>query len=188
MKWLLKRRVLALLLIGVLVLLFVNSSWLGRWMYPIHYASDIRASAVSQDVDPHLIAAIIRAESNYKTGKESHKGALGIMQIMPETASWIVEMAAFQGVTLDDIRHRADVGIELGAWYLHSLHDQFDGNRVAAIAAYNAGPGNVRSWLREAAWDGRIETSDQIPFGETRHYVQRVVYYYNKYRELYPTF
>ncbi|PZD95843.1 lytic transglycosylase domain-containing protein [Paenibacillus sambharensis] len=186
MSWLLKKRVMLILFIGLLVLLFVNSSWMGRMLYPIYYKSDITASAENYGVDPYLVAAIIRAESNYKTGKESKKGALGIMQIMPDTAKWIVEKAEFTEVSMEELRDRADVGIELGTWYLHSLHEQFENNPIAVVAAYNAGPGNVRSWLRDGIWDGTRESSSQIPFGETRHYVQKVIYYYNKYKELYP--
>ncbi|EXX89526.1 lytic transglycosylase [Paenibacillus darwinianus] len=187
MSWLRKKRVLLALCAALLALLFINSSWIGRLMYPIRYSEDITVSAENNDVDPYLVAAIIRTETNFRTGKVSSKGALGIMQIMPETAQWIIERAEFSNVSLDDIRERADVGIELGAWYLHSLYKQFGGNPVAAVAAYNAGPGNVRGWLNKGVWDGRSETSDTIPFGETRHYVQRVMYYYNKYKTIYPT-
>lgn len=188
MRWLLRKRVLLILLIGLIALLFLNSSWLARMMYPIHYQDDIRASASNYDVDPHLVAAIIRAETNYTTGKVSKKGALGLMQIMPETAKWVVQQAGFEEVSEDILQSRADVSIELGSWYLQSLHKQFDQNQIAAIAAYNAGPGNVRKWLDSNKWDGTLASTDDIPYGETRHYVQRVIYYYNKYKELYPNF
>jgi soluble lytic murein transglycosylase len=187
MRVLRKKRVFLVLLIGFIVVLFASSDRLGRMIYPIHYKGDIKASASNNQVDPYLVAAIIRAESNYKTGQESKKGAIGIMQIMPDTATWIIQKANFTDVTLEDIQHRADVSIELGTWYLHSLHEQFNNNDVASVAAYNAGPGNVRSWLKEGVWDGSGDTVNRIPFGETRHYVQRVIYYYNKYKALYPT-
>ncbi|AGA57499.1 MAG: lytic transglycosylase domain-containing protein [Thermobacillus sp.] len=183
-----KRRgwLLAALLLLLAVLYAEQSGWVKQRMYPIAYRDDIRASALSHGVEPHLVAAIIRIESNYKTGRVSSKGALGIMQIMPDTAAWIVEQARYEGVTLDKIQHRADVGIELGTWYLASLLRQFDGNMAAAVAAYNAGPGNVSAWLKEGVWDGTLASSDDIPFGETRRYVQRVIYYYNKYKSIYP--
>ncbi|MFD0586445.1 lytic transglycosylase domain-containing protein [Paenibacillus sp. GCM10027627] len=184
----LKKRFLLVLVVGFIALLFLKSDWLASWMYPIHYKEDIRASATNYDLEPHLVAAIIRAESNYETGRESKKGALGLMQLMPETANWVVEKAGFEAVTEDILRHRADVSIEVGSWYLSSLHTQFEQNPVAAIAAYNAGPGNVRKWLNSGRWDGSMDTVKEIPFGETRHYVQRVFYYYNKYKDLYPDF
>ncbi|RXZ81170.1 lytic transglycosylase domain-containing protein [Paenibacillaceae bacterium] len=183
-----KKRIFLLLLVIVLIVLFVNSSWIAKWMYPIHYRDDIRVSATNYGVDPYLVAAVIRSETNYKTGKESSKGALGIMQIMPDTAGWIAEQAKFTNISLDDVHHRADIGIEMGTWYLRSLIRQFDNNEIAAIAAYNAGPGNVRNWLRKGVWDGEAATTSQIPFGETRHYLQRVLYYHNKYKTLYEEF
>ncbi|TCN00986.1 soluble lytic murein transglycosylase [Paenibacillus sp. BK033] len=186
MRWLVRKRVLLILLIGFIGVLFLNSNWLARMMYPIEYKEDIRASASNYGVDPHLIAAIIRTETNYSTGQVSKKGALGLMQIMPDTADWIVKQADFNNVTREMLQNRPDVSIEVGAWYLQSLHKQFKQNTVAVIAAYNAGPGNVKKWLDSGKWDGKLETTDQIPYGETRHYVQRVIYYYNKYKDLYP--
>lgn len=186
MRWLVRKRVLLLLLIGLIGVLFLNSNWLARMMYPIQFEEDISASASNYGVDPHLIAAIIRTETNYSTGQVSKKGALGLMQIMPDTADWIIKQADFSNVTRDMLQNRPDVSIEVGAWYLQSLHKQFNQNSIAVIAAYNAGPGNVRKWLDSGRWDGRLDTADQIPYGETRHYVQRVIYYYNKYKDLYP--
>ncbi|EFM08821.1 Lytic transglycosylase catalytic [Paenibacillus curdlanolyticus YK9] len=183
-----RQRLLLLLIVGFVAFLFIKSDWMARWMYPIHYQEDIRASAWDYGLDPLLIAAVIRVETNYKTGKESHKGALGLMQIMPDTADWVINKAGFSDVTEDTLRHRADISIQIGSWYLSSLHKQFDGNAVAAVAAYNAGPGNVKKWMENGVWDGAMDTVSNVPFGETRHYVQRVFYYYNKYKDLYPTF
>jgi len=188
MKRLLRKRVFLVLVVALLAVLFFKSDWMSRWMYPIHFMDEIRISAKNHDVEPQLIAAIIRAETNYKTGAVSKKGAVGIMQVMPDTADWIVKQAGFKGVTIKSVAHQADVGIELGTWYLQSLNQQFKGNRVAVIAAYNAGPGAVKRWLNEGKWDGKQESISNIPYGETRHYVQRVIYYYNKYMDLYPDF
>lgn len=188
MRIVLKKRFLLILLLGFVLILFLKSDWMASMMYPIHYKDDIRASASNYNVEPHLVAAIIRSESNFKTGRESRKGALGLMQIMPNTAAWVVQQAGFKEIDEEMLRHRADVSIEVGAWYLNSLLKQFDQNMIATIAAYNAGPGNVRKWLDSGQWDGQLEAVKQIPFGETRHYVQRVIYYYNKYKDLYPEF
>ncbi|ANE48361.1 lytic transglycosylase [Paenibacillus swuensis] len=177
----------AALIIAVCVMwiLFAGTSWLDRWVYPIHYREDIIVSSQNYKVDPYLIAAIIRVESNYKTDTKSSKGAVGIMQIMPDTANWIIQKADYSKYTIHELDNRADVNIEVGAWYIRSLYDQFDYNKIAVIAAYNAGPGNVKKWLKSGNWDGSLEQLDAVPFGETRHYVQRVVYYYNKYKKIY---
>lgn len=188
LKRLLRKRVFLLLVIGFIAFLFLSSDQMGRWMYPIKYKEDILASSQAYHLEPQLVAAIIRAETNFSLDKVSSKGALGLMQIMPDTAKWVSEQAGFQGVTEEKLLKRADVSIEVGSWYLQSLHKQFDNNSVAAVAAYNAGPGNVKKWLETGEWNGELKSADRIPFGETRHYVQRVIYYYDKYKDLYPEF
>ncbi len=184
MRFLRKKRVFALLFVLFVLLLFYNSDWLGKWIYPIRYETDIALSAQSYGVDPLLVASIIRVETNFNPDKLSKKGAIGLMQLMPDTAEWIVKKAGYAEET-SQLLHRADVNIEVGAWYLKSLYNQFENNRYAVLAAYNAGPGNTRKWLDNGTWDGTLKNIGQIPFGETRHYVQRVLYYYDKYAELY---
>ncbi|WP_166242262.1 lytic transglycosylase domain-containing protein [Paenibacillus turpanensis] len=188
-----KKRLYALLFVIILLILFYNSEWLSRWLYPIPYREDIEISAQNYDVDPMLIAAIIRVESNYKPDTLSKKGAVGLMQVMPDTAEWIVTQAGFADLTNEKLE-RPDVNIEVGAWYIRSLMQQFakdvqNGNvedRIAIVAAaYNAGPGSVRKWLNAKTWDGQVVNLQKIPFGETRHYIQRVLYYYKKYVQIY---
>jgi soluble lytic murein transglycosylase len=182
--WFRKKRVFALLLIVILGLLFYRAQWMLEWLYPIQYKEDILVSAQNYQVDPFLVAAIIRVESNFNKDGLSPKGALGVMQIMPDTAQWIVEASGYSQETLQ-LLHRPDVNIEIGTRYVQMLFQQFEGNQAAVLAAYNAGPGNVRKWLQSGTWDGTYDVLDQIPFGETRHYVQRVHYYLNKYRQIY---
>ncbi|MEB3100507.1 lytic transglycosylase domain-containing protein [Ferviditalea candida] len=193
MKFFQRKSVLAVLLILFVGVLFSNSDWVGRVLYPIKYEQDIRISAANFQLDPFLIAAIIRVESNYKTDLRSKKGAIGLMQIMPQTADWIIEQGQFSDMIRDQLEIPA-INIEVGTWYIDSLLKQFDKHiklkteedRIAVIAAaYNAGPGNVANWLDTRQWDGRLATVGQIPFGETRHYIQRILYYYKKYSSFY---
>ncbi|OXM17030.1 lytic transglycosylase domain-containing protein [Paenibacillus herberti] len=184
--WLARKRVLLIVLAGFIALLFLKSDWLGRMMYPISYMDSIEAESVQQKVDPYLIAAIIRVESNFKPDKVSRRGAGGVMQLMPDTAGWIIEMAKFNKMTRDSVMASPEESIKAGSWYVHSLDSQFKGNSVAVVAAYNAGPGKVGQWIKSGVWDGTIEKLNQVPYGETRHYVQRVNYYYKKYKSLYP--
>jgi len=187
MKWLRKKRVLLILFIGFTALLFLNTNWMS-WFYPIHYKNEIRQHSLTYEIDPFLVAAIIRVETNFKTGRESKKGALGLMQLMPDTANWALQKAKLPDVSLERLKQEPSANIELGTWYLHSLSRQFDGNRTAVIAAYNAGPGNVQRWLSQGDWDGTEASVSSIPIGETRHYVQRVIYYYNQYTDIYSEF
>ena len=179
-----KKRWFALVLIIVLLLLFYNSNWLGKIMYPIHYRDGIEASSKKNGVDPLLVAAIIRVESNYKTDPRSKKGAAGIMQIMPDTAEWLFEREGFRSFSLADLDDPYK-NIEVGTKYLDLLSRQFKNNLTQVIAAYNAGPGNVTKWLQNGTWDGELAHIEQIPFWETRGYVDRVWYYYKKYISIY---
>lgn len=187
MKWLRKKRVLLLLFVGFTAILFLSTNWMS-WFYPIYYKNEIRTHSLTYEMDPFLVAAIIRVETNYKTGRESKKGAIGLMQLMPDTAKWALEKAKLPDVSLDRLKEEPSANIELGTWYLSSLSRKFEGNRTAIIAAYNAGPSKVQRWLDEGDWDGSEAAVKDIPFGETRHYVQRVIYYYEQYTEIYNEF
>lgn len=182
-----RKRILLPLVVLIVGVLFVQSDWLGRYIYPISYKEEIKNGAARFAVDPLLVAAIIRVESNYKPDAVSSKGAIGLMQIMPETAKWILTKERFAGVTVQNVGRDPDAAIEIGAWYVRELHRQFQGNRTAVLAAYNAGPGKVRQWLVDSVWDGSEQKVSDIPYGETRHYVQRVMYYYKKYQKYYET-
>ncbi|MFO6379545.1 lytic transglycosylase domain-containing protein, partial [Pseudomonas aeruginosa] len=122
------------------------------------------------------IFAITRQESAFMSDARSGVGATGLMQLMPGTAK---ETSRKFGIPLASTQQLIvpDVNIRLGAAYLSQVHGQFNGNRVLASAAYNAGPGRVRQWLKDTrhlAFDVWIET---IPFDETRQYVQNVLSY-----------
>jgi soluble lytic murein transglycosylase len=188
-----KKTIPAVLLVVVLVVLFANERMF-EWIYPIKYEEEIEHAAQEYGVDKFLLAAIIRTESNYRPDKVSAKGAVGLMQIMPETADWIAKGEGMD-VPLGDRLFEPELNIRLGALYIRLLTQQFasraggdgearDGLAIIA-AAYNAGPGAVGRWLSDGTWSGLYRESGQIPYGETRHFVERVLYYYNKYRQVY---
>ena len=174
--------VLLLILMGVFLL--INTPFIWKWMYPIQFKHEIKQAAERFQVDPILIVAIIRTESGFQSDRVSHKGAVGLMQLMPDTAEWVIEQAGFQEVSREHL-DVPQVNIDIGTWYLRFLLNMFRGDQVLAIAAYNAGPGTVNQWLREQKWDGTLDSSDDIPYGETRHYVQRVMYYKERYQRIY---
>ncbi|MBB6732664.1 lytic transglycosylase domain-containing protein [Cohnella zeiphila] len=179
-----RKRVVLLLLLVVVGLLFVQSEWLGRTIYPIYYKEEIKKNAEIYRLDPLLIASIIRVESNFKPDAVSPKGALGIMQVMPDTAEWIMKNEEMNSITIDDVSHDPNAGIQVGTWYLQSLLKQFGGNLALSLAAYNAGPGKVKQWVDGKVWDGDEDKLEDIPYGETKRYVQRVLYFYNKYKQV----
>lgn len=177
-----KALVVALLL--VIIFIFVATPWFNRLIYPLEYEEYIIDSAQVTGVDPYLVVAVIRTETKFDPDKKSRVGAIGLMQLTPITVDEAIKEGNFSPASRDYI-HDPAINIRLGSWYLARLTKRFKGNKVAAVAAYNAGPTIVQKWLEKKVWDGTIENADQIPYGETRHYVKRVTYLYEKYRALY---
>ena len=144
--------------------------------FPMAYRNTLVREARNRGLHSSWIFAITRQESAFMADARSGVGATGLMQLMPATAK---ETSKKFGIPLASPQQLIvpDVNIQLGAAYLSQVHGQFNGNRVLATAAYNAGPGRVRQWLKDArhlAFDVWVET---IPFDETRAYVQNVLSY-----------
>jgi len=154
------------------------------WYYPLEYWESIERHARFHQIDPLLVAAVMRVESAFDPYAISSKGARGLMQIMPETAVWAAERIGLSDFKLEQL-FDPEVNIAIGVWYLATLRQEFGGEMVIALAAYNGGRGNVARWLREEAWSGRFETVDDIPFPETRGYVRKVYSAYQWYRFIY---
>lgn len=154
------------------------------WYYPLRYWESVQRHAGLYQLDPLLIAAVMRVESAYDRYAISSKGARGLMQIMPETAIWAAEQMGLEGFRVEQL-FDPDVNIAIGVWYLATLREQFGGEMIPALAAYNGGRSNVLRWLRESAWSGQFETVDDIPFPETRGFVRKVVSAYQWYRWIY---
>ncbi len=173
-----------LLVLLVITFFMLQSPIVWKSMYPISYREEVKLAADRYGLDPYLILAVIQIESNFDHDRISRKGAVGLMQLMPETAAWVIEQGNFPPDTMEFLSY-PEVNVHLGSWYLSFLDKTFNGNQTAVIAAYNAGQGNVIRWLEEGRWDGRLETVSQIPYGETRHYIQRVMYYYGRYLDIY---
>jgi soluble lytic murein transglycosylase len=168
----------------VLLVLLLSSKSFWRHIYQFPYQDIVIEEAVRNNVDPNLVAAIIKTESNFSTGAESNAGARGIMQIMPETGSWAAKRMNLYGFQPDDL-YKAETNIKIGCWYLNDLSREFNGNKILVIAAYNGGRGNVKEWLLKEGWTGEHSDVDQIPFPETRAYVKKVLNNYEWYSYLY---
>jgi soluble lytic murein transglycosylase len=142
-----------------------------------------RQQASAKELDPSLLAAVIYAESRFRDAT-SHAGARGLMQITPETARYIARLSGGTAFEQGDLA-TPQVNISYGAYYLRYLLRRYDQNTVLALAAYNGGEGNVDRWLAEASTSERAFGKDQIPFTETREYVDRVLDARTSYREKY---
>ena len=144
---------------------------------PLRHEDIIRQQARDKDVDASLIAAVIYAESRF-SDQTSHAGARGLMQITPLTAREIEKLSGGSTFEIDDLSD-PDLNIRYGTFYLRELLDRYDGNEVAALAAYNAGPGNADEW------GGVALTVEDIPLNETRAYVAEVLDKRRAYRDEY---
>ena len=147
-------------------------------------ADAIRTQAREKRLDPSLIAGVIYAESKFNDSTSS-AGALGMMQLLPSTAHFIAQRTGGTRFTTADLA-TPDINIAYGSWYLRYLLDRYGGDEVLALAAYNGGMGNVDRWVAEAGAQGRRLQVSDIPFPETRAYVQRVLDARQRYRRTYP--
>ncbi len=162
---------------------------LAEQLYPLHYEAEIAGAAGRHRVDPYLVAAVVKAESGFDPEAESKAGAVGLMQLMPATAAWIAAREDWHGASHPDLRDPAQ-NLELGTYYLAFLLDRF-ADVPTALAAYNAGLGVVDEWLaaRGTAPVGGSPTTllpADIPFPETRGFVERVERFRALYRQTYP--
>ncbi|NLJ80090.1 MAG: lytic transglycosylase domain-containing protein [Firmicutes bacterium] len=160
-----------ILILVLLAALIVGLKPFLQWSFPLYFSALIKAQSEESGLDPLLLAAVIKVESGFQPQAVSSKGAVGLMQIMPETAFWLGEQ---QGLVLskkDLFQPERNLG--LGSFYLKSLLREFP-SEEAALAAYNAGPNNVRRWINEGLWDGSLKNIDGVPFAETRAYVRKV--------------
>ncbi len=155
-------------------------------LWSVGYPTVFVPTALAQGakgVDPYLVAAVIREESQYDGRAVSRVGAIGLMQVMPTTATTVARKFGLAEVTREDLFDER-TNVRIGVRYLEQLLDQFQGNVVYAVAAYNAGPQAVAGWV---AKNGRRDTDEfveLIPYQETRLYVKRVVRSYREYLRL----
>ncbi len=174
--------VIVIVALGLVLLFAVRGPvWWQRLYHPLRYRTAIAASAEKNGIDPYLVAAVINAESGFDRTQVSAAGAVGLMQLMPATAT---EVAAAEGIdgTLgaDDLKD-AELNIALGSRHLADLLGRYTDTETA-LAAYNAGSGNVDRWMSEQG--GTTLTAAGFP--ETRAYVGRVLSERARYAKLYP--
>lgn len=150
--------------------------------YPQGLLPTIRAS-VNHGTDPYLVAAVIREESVYNPDAVSPAGALGLMQVMPQTGRMVATRLGAEPFSRERL-FDPPYNIRLGSWYLGYLAEKFDRNAVYVIAAYNAGPEAVAKWVQQFGNVEPDEFIESIPYTETRLYVKRVLRSYREYRRV----
>jgi soluble lytic murein transglycosylase len=148
---------------------------------PLKHDDIIRQQAADKDLDPALIAAVIYEESRFRD-QTSHAGARGLMQITPDTADFIAKHSGGDLFEQSDLA-TPQINIAYGSYFLRYLLDHYEGNEGAALAAYNAGITNVDGWVEKAGGIDSFEADSDVPFPETRAYVENVLDSRGDYRE-----
>lgn len=150
-------------------------------LYPKAYSEYVESKAAEFELDPNLVYAVIKTESGFNPKAKSHAGAMGLMQLTPETFEWIsgIYPPDSDGDVLDPA-----VNIHCGCALLRLLIDQF-GSVDVALCAYNAGMGNVSGWLSDGEYSSDGETLHTIPYPETAHYLKKVKKAMARYDEIY---
>jgi soluble lytic murein transglycosylase len=153
-------------------------------IYPFTYRDYILKYAEVYKLDPYFVAAVIKAESNFRSEARSHRDAVGLMQITEDTGAWIAEQLNIEGYN-SLMLYDPETNIRMGCWYLDNLRMEFKDNPELILASYNAGRGNVNSWLQNPRYSRDGRGLDYIPFEETDKYIKRVKVNYNIYNFLY---
>ena len=173
--------IVVLIITTIVVIIYINSTKnLGRALHPTEYDEYVYKYAEEYEVEPNLVFAVIKAESNFDPNAESNVGALGLMQIMPETFEWLQTYKNGE-VSMDyTYLYEPEVNIEYGCIFLQFLLDRYTSEETA-VAAYNAGFGTVDNWLVDESYSTNGETLDKIPYPETKTYVKKVMLAKNYY-------
>lgn len=156
---------LAALAVGFFYVEDTKPSWYARLRYPLEYEHIVRGHARQYDLDAALLAAVIYRESKFDPNARSSSGAIGLMQLLPETAEGIALYTGGSRFEVDDL-YDPEINVRYGSFYLRRLLRKYEDERLA-LAAYNAGQANVDGWVAE----GR----EEIPFPETREFVDNVL-------------
>ncbi|MGB6016288.1 MAG: transglycosylase SLT domain-containing protein, partial [Nodosilinea sp.] len=150
-------------------------------VYPLPYADLITTWSAQRQLNPLLVAALMRQESRFEAKIRSGVGAAGLMQVMPATAEWIKGKAGLESYDLNN----PEDNVKLGTWYLDYTHAEYDNHSLFAVASYNAGPGAVASWIQRGGYVDADDFAEKIPYPETKGYVQSVFGGYWNYLRLY---
>ena len=156
--------------------LAVEPAWYERLRYPLRYEELVVGHAENYRLEPQLLAAVIYQGSKFDADARSSSGAVGLMQLLPETGQGIADRTGGNEWKPEDLLH-PELNIRYGSWYLRHLLDKYD-DETLALAAYNAGQTNVDDWRAHGL---------EIQFPETRHYVERVQELKRIYADAYPS-
>lgn len=150
-------------------------------LFPFPFEEQVFRWSQQRKVNPLLTLALIRQESRFEPEIRSRSGAVGLMQVMPATGQWISGKINRGSYALDN----PEDNVEMGTWYLDYTHNRYEQNSLLAVASYNAGPGNVAKWIKRYGLNDPDVFAEQIPFSETKGYVEAVFGNYWNYLRIY---
>ncbi|TDT61189.1 lytic transglycosylase domain-containing protein [Fonticella tunisiensis] len=176
-----KAVIVVLIVVFVLVL---NVKNIMKFFYPVIYSNIVEKYSTEYNIDSRLVYSLIKVESKFNPYAKSSKGAIGLMQITPQTGRYISKLIGEKEFNADTL-YDPDTNVRYGCFYISKLYKDFDGNIDIILAAYNGGEGNVRKWLREESDGTRYLKIEDIPFSETKSYVYKVKKNYKIYKFLY---
>jgi len=171
-----------LYIIAICILFYACKAAL-TYLYPLKYIDIVKTNCEKYNIDPLLIVAVIKAESNFDDKATSKKSAKGLMQVRDDTALWCAEKMNINLNT--ENLYDGETNIKIGTWYFDYLINHFNGNLDVCLAAYNAGMGNVTKWLDNNNYSSDGVNLSHIPFGETKKYINKVKNNYKIYKFLY---
>ena len=151
--------------------LFLGAVYYGGVNYPVNYLEEIQKYSNEYGVDPKVVLAIMRVESNFKTDATSKVNAKGLMQVLPDTAKHVAKLLNIDVNSID--LNDAETNIKIGTYYIKYLMQNFS-NMDTVYAAYNGGIGNVNTWLKDSKYSSDGVSLYNIPSSETKHYVNKV--------------
>ena len=175
--------VLGLAIIILALLALVGYPYAKKLAYPLKYEAYITEYAEANGLDPYLVCGVIHTESHFDIEAESRVGAVGLMQIMPDTGEWIAKKMSMKDYSEAKLKD-PETNIRMGCWYLKYLMDRFDGDMTLVLAGYNAGPNRVTQWLEDEKYSQDGNLTD-IPYRETEEYVKKVENAKEMYRSYY---
>lgn len=178
------KKLIKLMALFLLIVLVLNIGKIAKVLYPVKYEAYIYQYASMYKIDPYLVMGMIKTESNFNESAVSNKDAKGLMQIMEPTAQWLSERMNLDDFSYDDI-YEPEQNIKMGCYYIAYLLSMYNGNTKTALAAYNAGFGNVDKWLHDEAYSSDQINLLSIPFPETRRYITKVINNQKVYAALY---
>lgn len=183
-----KRFLIVFLLIFIIIVVFwgVFKNEILKVFYPLKYSENVEKYAKEYNVEESLIFALIKAESNFKEEAVSHKDAIGLMQIMEETA---IDVAKKYDININENNTKEEIlntdnNINIGTKYLSVLLEKYK-NVEVAVAAYNAGIGTVDKWIEQGIIRDDGTDIENVPYKETNNYVRKILVNYKMYKELY---